>query len=87
VLKIRSIEKYDPKQRILDEIDVGVVPLTIKSEDFHVKLEVSLEDKIYLKTYYYHGHDDIQVDETPTKNIGIKSLNNILDFDLRTTTC
>jgi hypothetical protein len=36
----------------------------MKLKDFCVKLEVSLEDKVYLKTYY---QDDIQVDETPTK--------------------
>jgi len=44
-----------------------VVPSTIKSKDFCVKLEVSLEDKVYLETYYHHGHDDLQVDETPAK--------------------
>jgi len=67
VSKIRSIKETNLEQRILDEIVVELVPLTIKSEDFCVKLKVSLEDKVYLETYYHHGHDDIQVDETLAK--------------------
>jgi len=43
------------------------VPSTLKLKDFYVKLEVSLEDKVYPKTYYHHSHDDIQVDETLAK--------------------
>ncbi len=39
----------------------------MKSEYFCVKLEVSLEDMVYLKTYYIHSQDDIQVDETLAK--------------------
>jgi len=39
----------------------------MKSKDFCVRPEVSLEDKVYPKTYYHHSQDDIQVDETPTK--------------------
>jgi hypothetical protein len=39
----------------------------MKSKDVSVKPEVSLEDKVYLETYYHHSQDDIQVDETPTK--------------------
>jgi hypothetical protein len=42
-------------------------PSIVKSKDVFVKLEDSLEDKVYLKTYYHHSQDDIQVDETPTK--------------------
>ncbi len=42
-------------------------PSTVKLEDVCVRLEVSLEDKVYPKTYYWHSHNDIQVDETPTK--------------------
>jgi hypothetical protein len=30
-------------------------------------LETSLENKVYLKTYYHHSQVDIEVDETPTK--------------------
>ncbi len=44
-----------------------MVFLTIKPEDFYVKLEISLEDKVYLKTYHHHSQADIEVDETPTK--------------------
>jgi hypothetical protein len=44
----------------------------VKSEDFCVKPEVSLEDKVYLETYYHHSKDDIQVDETLAK---IQALN------------
>jgi hypothetical protein len=39
----------------------------MKLKEFCVKLKVSLEDKVYLETYYHHSQDDIQVDETPTK--------------------
>jgi hypothetical protein len=35
--------------------------------EFNVKLEMSLEDKVYPKTYYHHSQADIEVDETPTK--------------------
>jgi hypothetical protein len=44
-----------------------VVPSTVKLEDFCVRLKVSLEDKVYLESYYHHNQDDIQVDETLTK--------------------
>jgi hypothetical protein len=44
-----------------------VVPSTVKSEDICVRLEVSLEDKVYQETYYHHNQDDIQMDETPAK--------------------
>jgi hypothetical protein len=40
---------------------------TVKSEDFCVRPKVSLEDEVYLETYYHHSQDDIQVDDTPTK--------------------
>jgi len=39
----------------------------VKLEDFCVRSEVSLKDKVYLKTYYHHSQDDIQMDETPIK--------------------
>jgi hypothetical protein len=59
VSKIKNIEEFDPKQRTLDQTTTEVVPSIVKSEDFCVKLKVSLEDKVYLKTYYHHSHDDI----------------------------
>jgi hypothetical protein len=67
VSEIRSTEEFDLEQRTLDQTITKVVPSTMKSKDFYVKLEVSLEDKVYPKTYYHHSQDDIQVDETPTK--------------------
>ncbi len=81
------MEESNLEQGISNQTDVKVVPSTMKSEHFCVKLEVSLEDKVYPKTYYHHNHDDIQVDETLSKNISIKPLNNKLDFDWRITTC
>jgi hypothetical protein len=39
----------------------------VKSKDLFARLEVSLEDKVYPKTYYHHSHDDIQVNETLAK--------------------
>jgi hypothetical protein len=44
-----------------------MVPSIVKLKDFCVRLEVSLKDKVYPKTYYHHSHDDIQVDETLAK--------------------
>jgi hypothetical protein len=42
-------------------------PSTVKSKDFCIRLEVSLENKVYLETYYHHSHDDIQMDEKLAK--------------------
>jgi hypothetical protein len=49
MLEIRSTKEYDPKQ--------GTSNQTMKSKDFFVKLEVSLEDKVSLdpKTYYHYN--------------------------------
>jgi hypothetical protein len=44
-----------------------MVPSTTKPQDFYVKPKISLEDKVYLGTYYYHRQADIEVDETPNK--------------------
>jgi len=43
------------------------VASTIKTTKFNVKLETSLEDKVYPEIYYHHGQANIEVDETPTK--------------------
>jgi hypothetical protein len=67
VLKIRSTEEFGPNQGTSDQTTVKMTPSIVKLEDFCVKLEVSLEDKVYSETYYHHSQDDIQVDETPTK--------------------
>ncbi len=48
-------------------VGVVIMPSTMKSKDICVKPEVSLEDKVYIETYYRHSQDDIQVDETPAK--------------------
>jgi hypothetical protein len=48
MLKIKSIKESNPKQGTSYQTTTKVVPLTMKSEDFCVKLEVSLEDKVYL---------------------------------------
>jgi hypothetical protein len=67
VSKNRSTKESDPKQGTSNQIVAKVVPSTVKSKDFCVKPEVSLEDNVYPKTYYHHSQDDIQVDEIPTK--------------------
>ncbi len=40
---------------------------TTKTIEFNVRLEISLEDKVYLETYYHHNQADIEVDETLAK--------------------
>ncbi len=65
--EIESIEEFDLEQRTLDQTITKMVPSTMKSKDFYVKLKVSLEDKVYPETYYHHSQDDIQVDETSAK--------------------
>jgi hypothetical protein len=44
-----------------------MVPSTMKSKNFVMRPKVSLENKVYPKSYYHHSQDDIQVDETPAK--------------------
>jgi hypothetical protein len=52
VSKIKNIEESNLEHGISNQTTVKVVPSTMKSEHFCVKLEVSLEDKVYPKTYY-----------------------------------
>jgi hypothetical protein len=59
MLKLRSTKESYPKQGTLDQTTTKVLPSIMKSEDFCVKLEVSLEDQVYLETYYHHNQDDI----------------------------
>ncbi len=40
---------------------------TTNTTEFLVRLEISLEDKVYPKTYYHHNQVDIKVDETLAK--------------------
>jgi hypothetical protein len=67
VLKIKISEKFELEQGTSYQRTTKVLFLTTKLEDFYAKLKISLEDKVYLETYYHHTQDDIQVDETPSK--------------------
>jgi hypothetical protein len=40
---------------------------TTNTIEFHVRLKISLEDKVYPKIYYHHIQVNIEVDETPIK--------------------
>jgi hypothetical protein len=40
---------------------------TTKTIEFNVRPKTSLEDKLYLKTYYHHSQANIEVDETLAK--------------------
>ncbi len=57
--KIKSIKESDLKQRKSNQTTTELEPSTVKSKDFCVRPEVSLEEKVYPKTYYHHGQDDI----------------------------
>ncbi len=67
MLEIKSIEESDLGQGTSDQRITKMVPSRIKSKDFYVRPNISLEDKVYPETYYHHSHDDIQVDETLAK--------------------
>jgi len=67
VLKIRVNEESEPQQGTSNQGARAMVLSTIKLEDFYVKLEISLRDKVYLETYHHHSQADIEMDETPTK--------------------
>jgi hypothetical protein len=59
--------KIKLKQGISYQRAAETMVSTTKTTKFNVKLETSLEDKVYLKTYYHHNQAFIEVDETPTK--------------------
>ncbi len=40
---------------------------TTNTIEFHVRPEISFEDKVYLETYYHHSQANIEVDVTPAK--------------------
>jgi hypothetical protein len=67
VSEIRSTKESDLEQKTLDQTTTEMVLSIVKLEDFCVKPKVSLEDKVYLETYYNHNHDDMQVDEILVK--------------------
>ncbi len=55
VSKIRISEKSELEQGTSYQRTTKVVPSITKLEDFHVKPKISLEDKVYPKTYYHHS--------------------------------
>jgi hypothetical protein len=55
VSKIKNIKEFDNEQRTSNQTNAEVVPSIVKLENFYVKLDVSLENKVYLKTYYHHN--------------------------------
>jgi len=67
VSEIRSTKESNPEQKILDQTTTELVLSIVKKKNFCVEPKVSLEDKVYPKTYYNHNHDDMQVDEIPVK--------------------
>jgi len=48
VLEIIIIEKFDPKKMTTNQRIVEVMPLITKLENFYVRPEISLEDKVNL---------------------------------------
>jgi len=73
VLEIRSTKESNLEQGTSNQLIVEVMSSTMRLEEFCVRLKVSLEDKVYPKTYYHHSQYDIQVDETPI-NIQVHNL-------------
>jgi hypothetical protein len=67
VSEIKSIKESYLKQGTSYQIIAKVMLLTLNSKNFCVKPKVSLEDKVYPKTYCHNSQDDIQVDESPTR--------------------
>jgi hypothetical protein len=67
VIKIRINGNSTPEQRLLDQGAIEAMVSTIKTKKFNVSSETSLQNKVYLETYYHHNQVDIKVDETLTK--------------------
>jgi hypothetical protein len=67
VSKVKVSGESNPKQETSNQRATKVVLSTTNTTKFHVKLEISLEDKVYPETYYHHNQVDIEMDETPTK--------------------
>jgi hypothetical protein len=55
MLEIKISKKSNPKQRISNQGIAKMAPSTIKTTEFNVRLEISLENKIYPKNYYHHS--------------------------------
>jgi hypothetical protein len=67
VSEVRTNGQSDPYQGIPIQRTIEVVPSTINIIEFHVKLKISLEEKVYLETYYHHSQTNMEMNETPTK--------------------
>jgi hypothetical protein len=59
--------EFEREQRISYQGIAKLVASTKQKKEFNVKLEISLEDKVYPKTYYHHNQANIEVDETIVK--------------------
>ncbi len=59
--------KSNLKQGTSNQGVIEVVLSTTNTIKCHVRLEISLEDKVYPKIYYHRNQVDIEVDETPAK--------------------
>jgi hypothetical protein len=53
--KIKSTKESNPKLGTSNQIVVELELSTMKLDDVCVKPKVSLEDKVYLETYYHHS--------------------------------
>ncbi len=67
VSKIKINKEFNTKQGTSNQGTVEVAPSTTKTTKFNVRLKISLEDKVYLETYYHHNQVNIEVDETSAK--------------------
>jgi hypothetical protein len=67
VLEIRINAYSKLEQGILDQRVVELKASTTKITKFNVKPNISLEYKVYVKTYYHHNQVDIEMDETPSR--------------------
>jgi hypothetical protein len=55
VSKIRINGEFEPQPRISYQGKAKVVASTTKTTKFNVRLNISLKDKVYPKTYYLHN--------------------------------
>ncbi len=55
VSQIKINEEFEPEQRTSNQGAIEVVPSITKTTKLNVKPEISLENKVYLKTYYHHS--------------------------------
>ncbi len=67
MLEVKVSGEFDLEQERSHQGVVKVVISTINTTKLHVRLQISLEDKVYPETYYHHNQADIKVDETVAK--------------------